>query len=356
MGGALTRRRYKANMLRIAYADVLRKVEALYLGSRNEVGVEHAPALQTHLNTAAGQLWEQFFWPEWTLSEQRHFRQSWSAATTYGAPTATSAVERYHVRSGKYFQSLRAANTGNAPMDDEGVENSEWWAESQSNYSGDDYDAGDFAVGDKVRNPDDNRFYQCHTAHTGTATFDSTKFGILTAFKRSIDYAQSWETNAIGAARRIYDKDPEVYFGAAQRIHFNLGSSIFVAGDQAVVWVQFRRRAPQWTGELYSATTTYALAAQAQDNAETGDQDFYKSLAAGNLGNALTDATKWERIDFPWVLRDAAARAAYSEALRGDGQTEKALIEMVEAVKLADKEFEKIDRQQSQGRALPVVA
>jgi len=343
-------------MLRIAYADVLRKVEALYLGSRNEVGVEHAPALQTHLNTAAGQLWEQFFWPEWTLTEQRQFRQSWSAATTYGAPTATSAVERYHVRSGKYFQSLRAANTGNAPMDDNGVENSQWWAESQSSYTGDNYGARAFAAGDKVRNQDDNRFYQCHTAHAGTATFDAAKFGILTAFKRSIDYAQSWETNAIWAVRRIHGKDPEVYFGAANRIHFQLSSSILVAGNQAVVWVQFRRRAPQWTGELYNAATTYALNAQVQDNVETGDQDFFKSLAAGNLGNALTDATKWERIDFPWVLRDAAARAAYSEALRGDGQADKAIVEMRVAIDLADKEFEKIDRQQSQGRALPVVA
>lgn len=343
-------------MLRIPYADVLRKVEALTLGSRNEVGVEHAPALQTHLNTGAGQLWEQFFWPEWTVSEQRQFRQSWSSATTYGAPTATSAVERYHVRSGKYFQSLKAVNLNHEPMDDEGIENSEWWAESQSSYSGDDYEAGEFAIGDKVRNPDDNRFYQCHTAHTGTATFDSTKFGILTPFKRSIDYAQSWETNAIGAVRRIYDKNPDIFFGAAERIHCSLGTAIFVAGEQAVVWVQFRLRAPQWTGERYSATETYGLDDQVQDNDEDGDQDFFKSLAAGNTGNALTDTTKWARIDFPWVLRDAAARAAYSEKLRGDGQADKALAEMGVAMDLASKEFEKIDRQQSQGRALPVVA
>ena len=341
-------------MLRIPYANVLRKVEGLWLGTRNDMPALDASTAQTHLNTHAGQLWESFFWPEWTPVEQRQFRQSWASATTYGAPTTTAAVERYHVRTGKYFQSLRAANTGNAPMDDDGVENSAWWAECASTYSGNDYEAGDFTVGDIVRNPDDNRFYQCHTAHTGTSTFDSTKFGILTAFKRSIAYDQSWETNAIGAVRAIWDKDPEVFFGAADKIGFNLGSSIFVSGDQNVVWVEFRRRAPEWIGEAYAAATTYSEDDQVQDGTEDGDADFYKSLTDNNTGQALTDTVDWERIDFPWALRDAAAYAAYSELLRTDEQPELADIALARAMAFANKEYSKISRQQSQARQLPV--
>ena len=45
------------------------------------------------------------------------------------------------------------------------------------------------------------------------------------------------------------------------------------------------------TYEIYSGATSYALDFIVTD---TATHSLYKSLAAGNLGNALTDATKWE--------------------------------------------------------------
>lgn len=339
-------------MLRMPYADVLKKVEGLWLATRADMPALNASLAQTHLNTWAAQFWRKYFWPEWRRVEKRRFRNAWSSATSYAASSATAAVEVFHVRSGKYAQSLHATNLNNEPFDSSGNENSAHWAQCAAEYSGDDYAAGTaYAVGDVVRNPDDDRFYQCITAHTGGATLDATKFGILTPFKRSLDYEQSWETNAIGRVKRIWDRDPDVRFGAACRIGHLPGQSIFVAGTQAVVWVEFQLRAPRWLGEPYSASTTYSLGQRAQDSTEGGEADFFTSLANANTGNALTNTAFWERIDFPEALADGAARAAYAELLRSDGEMEeRAALQQAKAEQLVEMEFNRT----VSGMTLPV--
>jgi hypothetical protein len=332
-----------------SYADVIRKAEAIYFGTRDDLPTVDATALNTHFNTWASQLWEAYWWPEWTLPEQRTFRPVWASATSYGAPSATAAVERYHVRSGKYFQSLQAANLGNAPMSDAGVENSQWWAECAAAYSGNDHteDAA-YTVGTIVRNPDDNRYYQCHTAHTAGATLDSAKFGILTPFIRSVDYEQSGET-VIGEVKAVWDRNPRVHFGNAQPIEFTLGAEIYVAGDENVVWVEFRQRPPEWTGDDWATGTTYAL----DDQVYSGG-DYYKSLQANNTGHAVTDTAWWELIEFPYVFRDAVAYALAAELLDIAEKPEAAGRARSTSVKLGEIEFSKISRQQNQGKQIPM--
>jgi hypothetical protein len=342
-------------MIRIRYLDVVRRAEGLFLGTRDDVSTVDDRVINTHFNVWAQQLWEEFFWPEWTVAQQRQFRPSWDSATSYGAPSATAAVERYHVRSGKYFQSLVAGNLGNAPADANGVENSAFWAECQAAYSGDDWASGRTYSATSgspaiVRNPDDDRFYQCHTAHTAGAAFDSTKFGILTPFRRSLDYDQSGET-PIGAVAGIFDRDPNVYFGDATEIDFRLGNKIYVAGDEGRVWVELRKRPPSWTGDDWAAATTYAVDDQVYGVAQG---DFYKSLQAANVGNAVTDTAWWERIDVPHVFRDAVAQAIVAELLDTDEKPDAAAVARRKAARLAEQEFEKISRQQKQARQLPM--
>lgn len=342
-------------MRTVAYKDVIRAAEALFLGSRDDLDTPADQVLNTHFNRWARQLWEAYKWPEWTVAQARQFRPSWSAAETCGAPTATSAVERYHVRTGKYFQSLRAGNTGNVPMTDAGVENSVWWAECAGSYSGDDWQTGrvfSATVGtpEIVRNPDDNRYYQCHTAHTAGATFDAAKFGILTPFRRSIAYEQAGETE-LGLVHKVLDRDPFIFFGEAQPIEFVLGDQVYVAGSQNVVWVLFGQRPPSWTGDDYNAATSYALAAQVYDPA-TGN--FYKSRAAGNQGNPVSDATKWELIPVPYVLQDAVAQGILGELLDTEEKPEWSAKALAKAVRLAEQEFLKLSRTQNQGAQLPM--
>ncbi len=342
-------------MRHVAYQNIIRAAEALFLGTRDDLDAPTDDVLNTHFDRWARQLWEAFFWPEWTVAEQRQFRASWASATTYGAPSATAAVEVYHVRSGKYFQSLRGSNTGNEPADADGVENSAWWAECQGSYFGNDWATGTvFTVTNGsatiVRNPADDAFYQCHTAHTAGATFDSTKFGLLTPFRRSLDYEQAGETE-IGDVKAIWDRDPRIHFGAACRIEFVLGDKIYCTGDEGRVWVEFRERAPSWTGADYSATTTYAADAQVYSPTQG---DFYKSLVGSNLGNAVTDTAKWERLDVPYVLQDAITQGILGELLETDEKFEWAGRALNKASRLADQAFTKVSRQQQQGVQLPM--
>jgi hypothetical protein len=337
-------------MRAISYSDLLAKVEARWLGSQGAFSADDESTARVFINTWAQQLWEEFWWPEWKLTEERTFRPAWAVGTTYGAPTATAAVEVYHVRTQKYAQSLRAGNTGNIPFTDSGVENSAYWAESQSSYTGNDYAAGAFDVGTIVRNPDDDRFYQCHTAHSGGATLDSTKFGILTAFRRSIDYEQTGQTE-IGTVRAVWDRDPQVYFGAACDLEFDLADKIYVTGGQGSVWLEFLTRPPTWTGDAWDATSTYGVDDQVYDSTEG---DFFKSLQAGNINQAVTVAAYWERVEFPWVLRDAVAQGAYSEMLRGSGELESAAVEEARANGYARDAFVLVNRRQRQSRRLPV--
>lgn len=342
-------------MRTVNYITVIRAAEALYAGTRDDLATLNDQALNAHFDRWARQAWEAYFWPEWTLAERRQFRPDWDTGTTYGAPTATAAVERYHVRSRKYYQSLRAANTGNAPADADGVENSAWWAECASDYGGLDWATGMvFTVTNGsatiVRNPEDDRFYQCHTAHTAGATFDSTKFGVLTPFRRSVDYEQTDETE-IGAVKAIWDRDPRVYFGNARPIEFVLADKVYVAGSEQRVWVEFRERPPSWSGDDWLAATTFALDAQCYSPTQG---NFYKSLQAANTNHAVTDTAWWEVIPVPYVLQDAIAQGILSELLETDEKPEWAATARAKASRLAEQEFTKISRQQAQGVQLPM--
>lgn len=338
-------------MRRVTYKSVLVATAGLWTGEQAP-SAQDAAVMNVFINSRAREFWESFWWPEVMVAERRQFRPDWLIGTTYGAPSATAAVEVYYPPARKYYQSLRAGNTGNAPatlVGSDYVENSDWWAVSTEDYSGDDWATGKvFTVVDGqgmiTRNPADNRYYQCFTAHTAGATFDGTKFGVLTPFVRSIDLEQAGQTK-IGEARFVWDLDPNVFRRwACREQRFDLMTEgLVVRGCLPVVYVEFRKRPPSWTGDAYSSVTTYAADGQVYDGT-TGD--FYRSLVNGNLNNAVTDTTKWERIDFPYVLSECVRQGAFADLLRTEKDTEGFAIEDQEAKRLRDVAVTLVERQQ----------
>jgi hypothetical protein len=336
---------------RVTYLSVLQLASTSFSGDPNPDSDDSA-SLNKFIRKWAREAWEKYFWPELTPIEKRQFRDDWSSATTYGAPTATAAVEVYYPKTQKYYQSLRGSNTNNAPATGAALtENSAWWAESDASYSGNDWAASTvYAVGNRVLNTTDQRYYQCHTAHTSGASFDSTKFGVLTPFVRSIDYEQTGKT-PVGEVKQVWDQDPKV-FETADPIPFDLTDTIVVRGSETIVYLEFRKRAPDYSGSTYSATATYAV----NDQIYFTDGDFYKCLTATIAGESPTSAAaKWERLDFPLILKEAVAQGAYADMLKEDGQTEKAAIEKAETTRLINREIDKIERQQSQAGQLNVL-
>jgi hypothetical protein len=350
-------------MRRVSYKTILQSASQLWTGESVPTP-DDAGSLNVFINQRAGEFWGTFWFPEITPAEQRQFRADWATGTSYAAPTATTAVEVYYPRARKYYQSLHSANLGNAPATGTALtENSAHWAESKAEYSEDkEWNTGVvFIVGQKTKNPDDQRYYQCHTAHTAGASFDATKFGILTPFVRDIDYEQTLAAvvkTPIGEVRDVWDKDPNVYerFQLC-RIKFDLTTlGVIVRGELPLVWIEFRLCVPSWTATVtpaqHSLATTYGLAARVYDDTEG---DYFTSLQAGNLNHVVTDTAWWQRIEIPYVLRDAVPQAAYADMLRTDGQTEKHGVELARARELLRSEIRKIELLQGQSRQMNVV-
>lgn len=268
-------------------------------------------------------------WPELCPVERRLYRPEYDLAEDYAAPTLTSATEVFYTPAQKYYQALQAS-TGQVPAILSGTDyvvNDTYWAESSAVPEGDDWvTLTVYAVGDTVRNPADGRYYACHTAHTAGATFDATKFGVLTPFAAYVGLDQPGLT-PIGEVISISSNDPDVQTANPGIIPHRLSArGIVPLGCVPVaVFVKFRLRVPLYTVEEWDGAGAYV----------TGDRVF--SDSAGDSYEAITDVpasssnqepeavvASWSKLEFPQVLANFVSRAAGADILRADGQNDKA--------------------------------
>ncbi len=285
--------------------------------------------LRTALNQALRHGWEIEKWPELLRAEERALRLAWASGTAYIAPTATVAQEVYFILAKKYYQSLQAS-TGQAPATVSGstvTENSQYWAECKTAYSANDWATGTvFAVGNQTRNPSDDRYYQCITAHTAGASFDATKFGVLTPFDRYLSKVQTGKT-AMGLVYGAYDRNPRVFTNTTEyEVNQSENGGQFME-DVTKVWVEFQARVPRLWGDVFSTTATYTAAVH----------QIYFTVTAGSAGNfydcavtttagqsPTTTAASWTIVDLPWWLQEYLIEKTYWHYLVSDGQHDKA--------------------------------
>jgi hypothetical protein len=347
---------------RVTYLSVLERI-ASYLGEADGLSTEDKALAESRINLCFRLGYEHYFHPDITAIEERTFRPLYDAAENVAAPTATAAVERYYPPTDSYYQTLVAQSpAAQAPATGSGgsyEENSAYWAACAASYSGDDHaDATAYSVGTIVRNPANRRYYQCHTAHTSaSATLDATKFGILTPFVRSLDYAQAGETE-IGECKFIWDADPR--YGFARRMNLGRGPDFWtrqdylqVLGTANVVYPEFRPPCPVFSGATRSDTATYSAGDQKYDSA-TGDYWIaLESISAGQ--SPTTHPAKWERVVFPYYLAEYVAQSAYVLLTnREQEQPENFTVQMTAGYPLLLVELEKLERQQGQSRQMNV--
>ena len=77
-------------------------------------------------------------------------------------------------------------------------------------------------------------------------------------------------------------------------------------------WIRFQLPVPQFVRTAYAADTTYAADEYVYDSA-TGE--CYRSRAAANTGNAVTDTDWWEKQEFPALARTYVRLAAAAELM-----------------------------------------
>lgn len=318
-------------------------LESVLQGAATNAGLDYddlneaeKESLMRKLNRRVSKAWTWERWSELCPTERRLYRDEYVNATAYGAPTLTAAVEVFYTPAGKYYQTLRAA-TGQAPATLTGAAylvNSAYWAECSAAYTGADWvTLTVYALATVVRNPADGRYYSCHTAHTASASFDPTKFGVLTPFAAYVGLNQDGQT-PIGEVIALYSNDPDVMPNNPGLIRHRMSSrGIVPLGCPPVaVWVNFRLRVPIFTVEEWDGTGNYVVGDKVYSD-KAGD--CYQAIedVPASSSNAEPDAVvaSWTKMEFPLVLSNFVIRATASDILRADGQNDKADAEQSQA-------------------------
>lgn len=215
--------------------------------------------------------WRYDFWPEWSPTELRAFREEWRQTETYAAGT-----EVFFAGDDKYYTANSAPNTpalGESPL----AYPAKWT------------ELTDFAP-------------IVPLVATGKSTI------------AEVDY--------------VCRRDPKKYPRTRGELEFEIvdGGVLVLGGRMGIpprVWVKLRKPAPKFSAEFYNAERTY-LAGQRCCDEETGET--YRALQT-TTGNGPTALTYWAHEACPEILEPYLRVAAYAVALRGDGQTAKAMTE-----------------------------
>ncbi|MAI04995.1 MAG: hypothetical protein CMA07_04730, partial [Euryarchaeota archaeon] len=271
--------------------------------------------LAEYINTAVKLCWDYYPWQEFTITEERYFRDEWSANAFYSQGDEVYWNNKYY----KVWSGLAGHPTAQPDTDV-----TAW------------YEIGDFSdnpvwsksglyyVGARVQHEGKN--FLCIAIPDGTTSsgVDPVNFeydGIDTTntsyfieidelFERYIGYEQTGKS-VIGTVLSMHKTDPR--YSSSAPLNFREGrEGIYLEGHDGVtnkVWLRYREEAPEF---LPSATTDSRI---------------------------------------PKFLASAVKCFAYKSWLVGDGQHEKSVIQETMGYDLLVKELDRIDLQQERGQA-----
>jgi hypothetical protein len=144
---------------------------------------------------------------------------------------------------------------------------------------------------------------------------------------------------------------------------------IVVNAPVTTVWIEYRTKCPQFTGDLWSPTVAYAAGAQCYFDSGSGTPvympvagkphtgNFYtatEAIPAGTMPiNAVSSGdARWKKVEVPYIFASYIARGVFSDFLRSEQQYEDAGKADVDASVVLEQEFDKELRQQGQIRRM----
>lgn len=280
------------------------------------------------------------------------FNGTWNVSVTSSTTfTYTMPSDPGGNGSGTILAGINPADTASNPV-------LQYWAASLPFYSAADWAAGTaYVVGTLVYQPLDGYYYQAIAAHTNQSPPNATYWGLLTAFKRDIDFEPGANSNQgttatkLGEIKAVWDAHPWTVEDARGQAFEQTSDGLIVRGREPVVWLEFRIRPNDFTGGNWVSGTSYVVGDQVY---YTTSGEYYVNIQA--TSSQLPTATAyWTKLDFPYVLKDAVAQAAFADLLKTTGKTSKWGEEFKEAMRLLQREFDKIERLQGQTRSLNVM-
>ncbi len=121
------------------------------------------------------------------------------------------------------------------------------------------------------------------------------------------------------------------------------------------VFIWYRKSMPNWEGDTYDATATYAVDDQVYFTDSDSVSNYYKCIAAAAAGDTPeTDPDKWELLEIPDALFWPTVWFAFSDWLVSDGQADKAAGASAQAQRKLDDQCEKESRQMARDFPLRV--
>lgn len=250
-------------MKAIPYSEILKAVwYAMGWTTRADAPGEPNPdtdgwhSARIAINRAIRQAWNETFWPDLTITEQRQFKADFDAATTYSAGDVV-----FYPPTGGYYQALRST-TGNAPAVITGGvfnTNTAYWSDAARKLTAEVYSATkQYAVGSQVYSATAYTFHQAfETPPIGTDPSNVSYWGQITELNPVIPYTKAG-LNPIGRIAGVYRDNP-LAFRAAREIAWdesNVGIQIRTSQVTAP-WVKYLRRPPEYRGDVWDATKTY---------------------------------------------------------------------------------------------------
>lgn len=277
------------------FLSVLQAIAVKVLGTADNLPNQQATAFTESLNEHVRDCWEREFWPDWTTTEQRYFRDAWTA-TSY-----STGAEVYHAATDAYY----AANASVISTDVPGT---------------------------------------------------SSKWTLLTAatLRRYVSKEQTGKT-VIGAVQWVTEKDPRTnhntreypWHAGPDGIEFSSAVDLPTS-----VWVSFRKVAPEFTLTAWTAAS-YASGARVY-YASTGE--CYVANAAATSGDVPGTSTKWTKVEFPLALKTPVVLFAAADRRDEGGQLESSSSLRTRAEDALVDEFRKMGGQQGQVRTYRVLS
>lgn len=311
-------------MRTVPFQQVLHATARLLgLNPSRDLNTERAASLTVYLNTAVTPAWKFDWWPEAMEVEARRFHPDYTANEFVAAGDF-----RYHIGSAAYYVALQlqgAATQAPATLSASvWTENSAYWALALTSYDAANQTSGEtLAAGDQRRDPHSGKVYQIHTAHTTSSeSVDLTKAGELTPLRRAIAFDQEGQTR-IGTVKQVCERDPRVFPGRPGKLNHTVGNGgviVTAARVPHTVWVEFRRRAPDFTSTPWAQPATgegYDL-----DDLVYYQGGVFRSLI-GNNEAVLDNTEQWEYVGFPEILADHCQLAAAGMALGDQKQNDR---------------------------------
>ena len=160
-----------------------------------------------------------------------------------------------------------------------------------------------------------------------------------------ISFTQTDKTE-IGQVYRILNKDPRADFNWSEYPFYLHALGIVVHDGPDTPYIEFRKRAPELTGNDWDTAVTYQIGDQAYYNG-----DFWNALTvrdASTAAPASSDTTNWEKVSIPYIFKPWLEKAAASDMLLLDEKPDLAAAQQQMAKEALDIEAIKLYRQQGQ--------